>query len=113
MLARRAVTSPRRDHHYDPAPTPGQENEMAKLEVSDIARSIKVRTGGGGAAQGPRGSARRARPSKGRAEPPRRRSPRSRRQQAPSPAAGHAAPDGASAKGQPTGAERQRPRAKG
>jgi predicted Rossmann fold nucleotide-binding protein DprA/Smf involved in DNA uptake len=30
-------------HHYDPAPTTYQENEMAKPEVSDIARSIKGR----------------------------------------------------------------------
>ena len=33
----------RRHHHYDLAPTRYQENDMAKLEASDIARSIDGR----------------------------------------------------------------------
>ena len=85
---------------------------MAKLEVSDIARSIKGRI---------REVEEQLKDHKslsdelerlnGRSEPAGRRSPLARRRHAPSPTAGHAARDGASAKGHVAGDEHHRPRA--
>ena len=85
---------------------------MAKLEVSDIARSIKGRIREvEEQLKDHKALSDELERLKGASESAGGRSALSRRRQAPSRAAGHAAHDGASAKGHLAGEEHERPRA--